>query len=121
MAFINFTLIVQAINFFIAFFLIKYLFFKPIVAQIQAEDDFQESLLNTVQANRTLVAQKEQELRAQWQSAQDHFKENTPSLKPAHFFSPRAALVKPEFDQSVIARTLKQATTELINRIDHVR
>lgn len=121
MAFINCTLIVQIINFFIAFFIIKYFFFKPVVEHIQAEDALQESLLNTVQANRVIVAQKEQELLAHWQSAYHYFKKNTPSLVHEPFFSAKSSIVKPHFEPTMINDMVKQATTQLVKGIDHVR
>lgn len=121
MAFINCTLIVQAINFFIAFFIIKYFFFKPVLAQIHAEDAFQESLINTVQAHRIIVVQKEQELLAQWQSAQRYFEENSPSTRSEPFFSVKPAIQKPIFEQSIVDSIAKKAATELLKKVDHVR
>ncbi len=121
MTLINCTLIVQAINFFIAFLIIKYCFFKPVVAEIHAEDALQESLMNTVQARRKIVAEKEQELLSQWQSAQQHFEHNTPSLRQEPFFSTKPSLVKPHFDHRMVDDVAKRVATELIKRVDHVR
>jgi hypothetical protein len=120
MAFINCTIIVQAINFFIAFFIIKYFFFKPVLAQINAEDSFQESLLNTVQANRTIVAQKEKELAEQWRSAQQYFDQHTPSTVQEPFFASKPAIIKPEFDRRMVDDIAMKAAQQLIKKVEHV-
>jgi hypothetical protein len=120
MAFINCTLIVQTINFFIAFFIIKYFFFKPVLANINAEDLFQESLLNTVQRHRTIVAKKEQELVDQWRAAQQYFEAHSPSISQKPFFASRPPIIKPEFDRNMLEPTAKQAALQLIKRVDHV-
>lgn len=121
MAFINCTLIVQAINFFIAFFLIKYFLFKPVLAVINQEDAHQESLINTVQAHRAIVAQKEQDLSIQWHSAQEYFEENIPLIAKEQFFSTKSEIIKPEFDKQLIEDMAKQAAGQLIKKVNHVR
>ncbi len=121
MAFINCTLIVQAINFFIAFFIIKYFFFKPVLMQIHEEDAFQESLLNTVQEHRALVAQKEQELHAQWQSAQRYFEQHSPPTRQQPFFASKTSVIKPEFEHRMVDDIAKRVASELIKKVDHVR
>ena len=120
MAFINCTIIVQAINFFIAFFIIKYFFFKPVLAQINAEDSLQESLLATIQTHRATVAQKEQELAEQWGAAQQYFDKNIPSIRQEPFFASKSPILKPEFEQRVINETAAHAMRQLIKKVDHV-
>lgn len=120
MAFINCTLIVQVINFFIAFFIIKYLFFKPVLAQINAEDSFQELLLNTVQVHKTIVAQKEQELAEQWHAAQHYFHQHSPLIRQEPFFASKPLILKPEFDHRMVDDMAKQAAQQLIKKVDHV-
>ena len=89
MSIINATIFIQAIHFFIAFFLIKYFFFKPIVAQINAEDALQESLISTVQEHQIAVAQKERELLEHWQAMRAYFAKHVPVLKYEPFFVPK--------------------------------
>jgi alpha-ketoglutarate-dependent taurine dioxygenase len=120
MAFINCTLIVQILNFFIAFFIIKYFFFKPVLAHINAEDSFQESLLNTVQMHKTIVAQKEQELVEQWNVGQKYFYQHSPVIRQEPFFASKPSIIKPEFDHHMIDSIAKQTAQQLIKKVDHV-
>ena len=86
MSVINFTLIVQVVHFFIAFFLIKYFFFKPALAHINAEETLQESLVSSVQEHQAaVVAHKEKEITDHWQALRAYFAQNVPSLKLNHY------------------------------------
>lgn len=120
MSIINATIVVQAFHFFIAYLLIRYCFFKPVVIQIQAEDAHQESLIAMVQAHQQLVAQKERELVDQWNGMRRYFAQHTPSLKPELFITQRPSMVTPQFDAQEIAHAAEQLEKELLQRIRHV-
>lgn len=120
MAFINGTLIVQVFNFGIAFVLIKYFFFKPVLAHIAAEDSLQESLIASVQEHQSHVAAKEQELKEHWQSVRRYFAEHVPSLRSTSIFSKRPDIVIPEFGASQINRAAQEAADALVKKVDHV-
>lgn len=121
MAFINCTLIVQIINFFIAFFIIKYFFFKPILASLHAEDAFQNTLINKIQTHRAMVAQKEQELSVQWQSVQRYFEQNSPSLKQRPSFPFRSPIIMPSFDSHTITDAAHKVVSQLVKKVEHAR
>lgn len=95
MSIINATLVAQAIHFFIAYALIKYLFFKPIFAQIEQEDALQASLITTVQSHQQTVAQKEQALSEQWHSLRNYFAAHVPVIKSLETFSSKRKQVSP--------------------------
>ncbi len=120
MAFINGTLVVQAINFSIAFYLIKYLFFKPVLAHITAEDSLQESLIASVQEHQSQVAAREHELKEHWLSVRRYFAENVPSLRSSSHASKRPDIVIPEFEVADVQRAAHQAADALVKKVDHV-
>lgn len=120
MAFINGTLIVQALHFGIAFYLIKYLFFKPVLAHITAEDSLQESLIAGVQEHQSQVAAKELELKEHWESVRRYFAENVPVLRVSPVPSKRPDIVIPEFEATTIQKAAKEAADDLVKKVDHV-
>ena len=100
MSVINATLIVQVVHFFIAFALIKYFFFKPTFAHINAEETLQESLVNSVQEHQKTVAEKEKEISDQLQDVRTYFAQNVPSLKAQPLLvSSRPSVVIPHFNK----------------------
>ena len=121
MTVINFTLVIQAINFFIAFLLIKFFFFKTAVDHIQSEETLQKTLNAKVGNYQELVNSQEQKLKNQWHNMVRHFSFNSPSLKPKPFFvqklSPRSL---PEIDPEARTQEITQLTKELINKVNHV-
>lgn len=121
MSIINFTLVIQALNFLIAFFIIKYFFFKSAVFQIHAEDTLQESLVSTVQEHQMAVTTKEQELTNHWQAMRSYFVNNAPSLKSSPLFvSKKPSVIVPEFEQSAVKDATRSLAAQLIKRVDHV-
>lgn len=122
MSVINFTLVIQAINFFIAFFCIKYFFFKTAVVHVQAEEVLQKSLINAVQEHQSVVAQKEQEIRDHWNALQSYFATHAPSLQspPLYAAGKLPWVVAPQFDKVVIDQQIQALTAELIKKVDHV-
>ena len=122
MSVINFTLIIQAINFFIAFFIIKYFFFKAAVSHINVEDKLQQSLITIVQEHQLAIAHKEQEINAHWQSVKNYFVQNGPAIRAEPFFiAKRPSIVIPHFDHAQIVQGAKDLAQALIKQVDHVR
>lgn len=58
---INATLIVQAINFLVAYVLLRMLFFKPVVHAIKEEDNQRDGLLSGIEERMQLLRHKEEE------------------------------------------------------------
>jgi len=120
MAFINATLIVQACNFIIAFYIIKYFLFRPIFAIIEAEDILQESLIGAVQEHQLAVMHKEQELVEHWQSLRLQFGQQAPSLKREYFVSKKPEIIIPVISADQEKEGVITVSKELISQVDHV-
>ncbi len=120
MTIINCTLMVQAMNFFIAFFILKYFFIKYAVAHLQAEDILQESLVNIVQEHQLAVTQKEKELKLQWQAMHSYFVKHVPSLKPdIKFLEKQSAIIKPDLKAQELKPTIDRITQEIKKKVSH--
>lgn len=121
MSIINFTLIIQAIHFFIAYYIIKYFFFAPVVNQIDAENRLQESLVTAVQEYQMAVSNKEKELEVQWQAMRDYFAGHIPEIKQeTAVLSKLPEIVVPSGKQMPDKSLMAMLATQLIKRIKHV-
>lgn len=121
MSIINATLVAQAIHFFIAYLLIKYLFFKPVFVQIEQEDTLQASLIATVQAHQQKVAQKEQDLVTQWHSLRNYFSAHVPVIKPLDVPRNQAQVELPDHGSHYMDKAIDRATQEIIKQVNDVR
>lgn len=118
MTIINFTLIVQAINFFIAFFILKYFFIKYAVAHVHAEHTLQESLVSIVQEHQLAVTQKEKEIQAQWQTIHAYFVDHAPTLKsPIKVTQKQPPIVKPHLHDQMLEPLIHDMTQEIVKKV----
>lgn len=120
MAFINGTLILQAAHFIIAFYIIKYFFFKPVFAHIEIEDALQESLVSAVQEHQAAVAQKEHELSDHWHALRSYFAQQAPSLKRQRLIIPQQSIRVPDMTPADLQQAAQSLAKKLVSRVDHV-
>lgn len=121
MALINATLVAQAIHFYLAFLLIKHLFFKPIFSVIQEENSLQESLIATVQQQQGRVTQKEQALKEGWNSLRVYFARQAPCLQEQTAAkTPRAGIEAPHLGNDLIQKEIAQVAASIISKVEHV-
>lgn len=83
---INATLLVQTFNFFGAYLLLRFLFFKPVVKALQEEQKEKESLELQISEREKKIEQLEEEKKIAWQKSLAQFKEATPSVVQTHEF-----------------------------------
>lgn len=121
MALINATILVQAIHFFIAYLMVKYLLFKPALAEIQKEDAVQESLIATLQDHQVLLAQKEQDLVNEKKRAQGEFARTIPSLDSSLLLKKMPNIIIPQFQKSELENLADAMSKKLITQVDHVQ
>lgn len=122
MSIINATLVAQAIHFLIAYLLIKYLFFKPVFEQIEQEDTLQESLINTIQSQQNIVAQKEQDLITQWHALKNYFATHVALVPSVSFGAHKRTQVQlPQLESQDINKAITQLTKEIVKKVKHVQ
>lgn len=121
MALINATLVVQAFHFYIAFLMIKHLFFKPIFFHIEQENSLQETLINTVQKQQLRVAEKEQAIKDQWQQLRSYFVSESPHIKPTSIQKNKQDSIKvPVLSDTQIQKVISQTAESIIKKVGHV-
>ena len=120
MAFINGTLILQAAHFIIAFYIIKYFFFKPVFAHVETEDALQESLISAVQEHQAAVAQKEHELSDHWHALRSYFTQQVPSLKRQRLVIPKQSITMPNLTPEEVQQVAQNLSKKIVSRVDHV-
>ncbi len=121
MALINATLVAQAIHFYLAFLLIKHLFFKPIFSVIQEENSLQESLIAIVQQQQGRVTQKERALKESWLALRGYFARQAPCpQKQTGANTPRAGIEAPQLGNDLIQKEIAQVAASIISKVEHV-
>jgi hypothetical protein len=77
---INATLIIQAGNFLIAYLLLRFFFFKPVVSIIRQEQAYVDGLVNQLNQKRRLIHSLELSRKDQWYAAQQEFRNRFPDV-----------------------------------------
>ena len=122
---INITILVQIVNFTIAYVIIRTLLLKPAVAVILQEEkqraEIDTSIENIEKANKA----KEETKAYQWAASRQEFGEHAPEISESERVLRTQATVElpaiPEIDKKSIEPMTDSLTTELVERISHVR
>jgi hypothetical protein len=113
---INATLIIQAVNFFIAYLLLRFLFFKPVVAMIRQEQAQVDGLVSQLNEKRKAIHALELLRQEQWAKFQQEFRNRFPAIINSHRY-----VFKKLSTGRVIAFTdpqeIKQLEDELVQQI----
>ncbi len=83
---INATLIIQAINFFIFYIVLRRFLLKPAIAIISHEEQEQESVKNIIVQQEQSLMLKEKERQKYWHDCRVHFKKSRPSIDMPQWF-----------------------------------
>lgn len=118
---INGTLIVQGINFFIVYVILRLFFFKPIVASIHQEDKELETLQGAIEARTSSVLNKEREIREQWQAFQQSYASTIPHPQQEIVWHDMSYKSAPLPDQASIDKLSTQVATKLVEKVLHDR
>lgn len=119
---LNATLIIQAINFFVAYILLRSLLLKPAVAAVQQERAQSGELREAIDHNHTLIDQKGDERNQQWEECHQMYTESKPAVEEQELYvfkqlSPDVEY--PEISQEVVEQLVTQATDELVKKVSN--
>jgi hypothetical protein len=121
---INCTLVVQGINFFLVYLLLRHFLFKPVVHSVLQEREEQATLQRDIKECTGAIEHQEQEKRARWLVYQQSFEQEVPSVVREDLFVFRNLVTEQPY-RVVPDDRLKQLTSEvvasLVTRVDHVR
>jgi hypothetical protein len=76
---INFTLIIQACNFIIAYLILRFLFFKPAYHAIEEERSYHQTLSDRIETGQAMLNHLNLEKQQEWQTYQQDFSRSTPN------------------------------------------
>jgi hypothetical protein len=119
---LNGTLVVQAINFCIAYWLLRWLYLKPAIAQIHQEEAVVIHLKSTIVDRSLIIDQKKRQQKEYWLACQQHCQERMPSMAQPDTVSLQGlpALEQPTYDPAALRKMSDTITDVLVKRIDHV-
>jgi len=121
--YINATIIVQAVHFFIAYLLLKHFFLRPAFAIIDTEQAEKAVLQATVDSRLVVVQQKEGAQREHWRSAQRALVAMVPPISklPVVVKGGIAATALEPIPHKVINDRASAAAQAIVAEISHVR
>ena len=126
MTVINATLIVQAIHFFIAYIILRTLFFAPAIRELEAEKGEQLHLEGTIEEVKVSLERKQTIRDVQWREVQQFYAQNCPQIGDGdlYFFrdiSPELEAPRiPENVRDELVAEASSALTDKIKKIYHV-
>jgi len=121
---VNFTIIVQIINFFIGFLLLKYLLFKPAAKYLQDEEKKEEALTQKIDGQQRLLENKIEKKKTAWSGYQAQFQKSCPKPVTTQVFALEKERKEPkisEISDSEIEQTTQKVKEAFIQRVQHVR
>src|SRR5436190_23273717 len=77
---VNATLFIQMLNFFIVYWMLRILLFKPVVAIIQQEEIQEKSLHDIINQQKKSLDIQEKERQRNWYACQEYFAMHQPSF-----------------------------------------
>ncbi len=118
---INITLVVQAINFFIAYWVMSIFLFKPALQVIEGEQAQQTRLNTIIRQQEQSITIKEDERQKHWQVCRDYFRDNKPFIdltKLAIKKIPEVSL--PVVRQELVDKLADETQQALIQKIGYI-
>lgn len=120
---VNATLVIQAINFSIAYILLRTFLFKPAVAIIQHENKEQESVKIVIAQQEQSLVLKENERQKNWHNCCVYFKKNRPSVDAPQLFVFKGLTpdIMPHIiEDKILAKLLADTKIALVKKIGQV-
>ncbi len=120
---LNVTIFIQMINFFIAWFILRVLYFKPAIAFLDQQQKEHDQLVAILRRWQTDITGKEHEIDQVWSSLKLFSKDHKPdSMHPdvVIFKHIAPALEQPLVDKKQIDRLTKEVKQIIITEATHV-
>jgi len=120
---INATILVQAFNFFIVYWMLRLLLFKPIIAIIDHEKNRENALHDIINQQKKSLEIQEKERQHQWYICQEYFATHQPPIlqqKPSLDEIDQDSEVVETVSADSIISTISQAKSALEEKIKHV-
>lgn len=121
--YINFTIVIQVCNFFIAYKIMAKLLFKPTFDALQQERATKNNVQLHINATKIMISNLEKEKQEQWHAFQQTFITQTPHVKQEGLFvlkgiTPQLHVGTLPKDQ--VKRLEQEVTHSIIKRIEQI-
>lgn len=120
---VNITLFVQMINFLVAWFLLRNLYFKPALVALDGEQQKHNAVVDTKHKWQGHVHTKQQEIESHWHMLKRFSKKNKPDITHPDFFIFKdiaPTLMPIEFEQEQLDDLSAQITDKIVSEVEHV-
>ena len=121
---INATIIVQAFNFFIVYWMVRLFLFKPIIAIIEHENAEEQGLLDIINQQQKSLEIQEKERQRHWYICQEYFNTHHPYRPADFFFTPekieKTSIITHKLSPDDIAQMAADVRKRLEEAIKHV-
>lgn len=120
---VNGTLIVQALNFFLAYIILRFLYFKPAAAALTKEQAVKDDLQVSIATLQATVAAKQYEQKKVARSYQVYYEQHAPEVAQSAVSFVKdvgAGLQVPTLDQKELGIITNEVVEQLLNKVDHV-
>jgi len=121
---INATVVIQALNFFIVYWMLRLFLFKPVIGIIEHEEAQEHAMINIIDQQKKSLEIQEKERQRHWYICQEYYLLNQPN--PSQTISPLSDVTE-NLTQSVttlspddIADTITKTRNSLEAKIKHV-
>lgn len=121
---INATLIIQACNFFIAYLMLRILFFKPVMALIRQEQAQLDGLTSQLNEKRKMIHSLEQSKQEQWRAAQQQFCRHFPDVMASDLSIFKNLIIEREImnlGEQHIKQLEDELVAQIIEKVEHAR
>lgn len=117
---INLTLFIQVINFFIAWALLRVLYFKPAVEYLDHRKKEYDHLINTLSYWQTKITTKEHEKSRIWHDFKIFSKKHGPSIAKTEDVFRYSHPLPPHIDQKHMKELIEEAKGLIIEGVSRV-
>lgn len=117
---INATLVVQGLNFLCAYFLLKKLFFKPVVVVLDKEQLVQDGLITAINESKNALDEQMKKKQQTWRAHQEHFKKEMPNVQSVRFFITDTVEHVPEINPKNLEKVVVQTEQLIVQKVSNV-
>ena len=115
---INATLLIQAFNFFIVYWMLRLFLFKPIITIIDDEHAEEKAMLDIIDQQQKSLEIQEKERRRHWYVCQEYFTIHQPYITTHQFLTTEKMQDVPIIIHKTSADEITRVTSDIRSRLE---
>ena len=112
---VNATLLIQAINFFIVYWLLRTLLFKPVISVIDSELSHKASLFELIGNKKKNIAAQEKEHERLWSVCRQYCRAHSPDIMYQQI---RVVVSPPEMVTAALSHEEQEVVSDIYKRLE---